>query len=385
MSWRPAACPTSRPWSPLGPLPLCPWWVAPRTRGPLPTRSGRSFGPVRWGSRVGKPPQWPRSCNRRATATWILQSPPTSRPGTESTPAWCPQTSLTGPSWTQAWAKIAKDFAWNRPRLYYYKGRNMDKLWWTMINHMITYDELDHLAKFSTAIRSKIHVAWCKKYAKRESPLQPLFPEMEAEGHEPTMRQVAQTWLGPKSYHTSQRPSLQVVWESLAVSLKSTIFHTGGLHCHGKITSIKMGFARLPVVVVWRLVDMTCLCNQPECSCASEDNHSNLRGCKATLHMWWRNIGKCRSVMQKKREVIILRQFEPSLSLSICCWLIWYISGLWWQTEWLWHQQHAEHSSSSSCIMFSDVTWCYRGPRLKKEHPQASPVGAVFTRTCCLS
>ena len=113
-----------------------------------------------------------------------------------------------------------------------------------------------------------------------------FFPEMEAEGHEPTMRQVAQTWLGPKSYHTSQRPSLQVVWESLAVSLKSTIFHTGGLHCHGKITSIKMGFARLPVVVVWRLVDMTCLCNQPECSCASEDNHSNLRGCKATLHMW---------------------------------------------------------------------------------------------------
>ena len=200
MSWRPAACPTSRPWSPLGPLPLCPWWVAPRTPGPLPTRSGRSFGPVCWGSRVGKPPQWPRSCNRRAIATWILQSPPTSRPGTESTPAWCPQTSLTGPSWTQAWAKIAKDFAWSRPRLYYYKGRNMDKLWWTMINHMITYDELDHLAKFSTAIRSKIHVAWCKKYAKRESPLQPLFPEMEAEGHEPTMRQVAQTWLGPKSY-----------------------------------------------------------------------------------------------------------------------------------------------------------------------------------------
>lgn len=131
------------------------------------------------------------------------------------------------------------------------------------------------------------------------------------------MRQVAQTWLGPKSYHTSQRPSLQVVWESLAVSLKSTIFHTGGLHCHGKITSIKMGFARLPVVVVWRLVDMTCLCNQPECSCASEDNHSNLRGCKATLQMWRRNIGKFRLVMQKKREVIILRQFEPSLSLYL--------------------------------------------------------------------
>jgi hypothetical protein len=156
-------------------------------------------------------------------------------------------------------------------------------------------------------------------------------------------------------YHTSQRPSLQVVWESLAVSLKSTIFHTGGLHCHGKITSIKMGFARLPVVVVWRLLDMTCLCNQPECSCASEDNHSNLRGCKATLQMWWRNIGKCRSVMQKKREVINYLETVWTLSLSICCWLIWYISGLWWQTEWLWHQQHAEHSSSSSCIMFSDV------------------------------
>jgi hypothetical protein len=118
-------------------------------------------------------------------------------------------------------------------------------------------------------------------------------------------------------YHTSQRPSLQVVWESLAVSLKSTIFHTGGLHCHGKITSIKMGFARLPVVVVWRLLDMTCLCNQPECSCASEDNHSNLRGCKATLQMWWRNIGKCRSVMQKKREVINYLETVWTLSLSL--------------------------------------------------------------------